>query len=104
MRRSTVPLVLAGVVLGCGGAHEAYEPALPRRTGDAVVAGVITGAAVVTYAAAGGCRIAECPADTVCNAATERCERIECSGPRADADVCPPSSQCSSTTGTCVPF
>jgi hypothetical protein len=91
------------LVLGCSGSREPYHPYVPDHTNDPVVAGVITGAAVAVYAVGGGCKIADCPADTICNPGSERCERIECGGPVAN-DPCPPSSQCSSTSGTCVPF
>jgi hypothetical protein len=76
---------------------------VPHSNQPAVVAAV-TGVAVTTYAVAGGCKIADCPADTVCNPSTERCERIQCGGPPASSDGCPPSTQCSQATGTCIPF
>jgi hypothetical protein len=92
-------------VLGCAtGSRVEHTPlvSVPAVRNEVDVA-VVTGIAAVTYVAAGGCNVADCPADTVCNPSSQRCVRIECNGPLA-VDVCPAASQCSSATGTCVPF
>jgi hypothetical protein len=96
---------LVCMVSSCSGSRQVYNPVTPPTGEEPVVAAAVTGVAVGVYALGGGCRIADCPADTVCNPASERCERIECGGPLTDPNAgCPASSQCSANSGTCVPF
>ncbi len=105
MRGATYFSVLVGLssLIACTGSRDP-APLYPRlHSNDAAFAAAVTGVAAVAYATGGGCRISDCPSDTVCNPATERCERVECSGP-PDASVCPSGSQCQASTGTCVPF
>lgn len=104
--RCALTLVLAACAAqACSGTRQADYPITPQvNENDPAILAAVTGAAVTTYALGGGCKIASCPADTVCNPSSERCERIECDDTQAKVDVCPPSSQCSAATGTCVPF
>jgi hypothetical protein len=103
-RLSRLSFPLIGLLAACSSARHPYDTYPDVHTSDYAVAGVLTGTAAVIYATAGGCTISECPADTVCNPATERCERIECGGPLAKPTACPSGTQCENRTGTCVPF
>ena len=98
-------LGLSMLLFGCPGSRpqSGVVPETVPVGKDAFAAGV-AGVAALTYVAAGGCKIADCPADTVCNAETERCERIACSSTSALAETCPNGSSCNASTGTCVPF
>jgi len=98
-------IAAAWSVQACAGSRDEYRPylPLPQHSHNPAVAAAVTGVAVAAYAVGGGCKIADCPADTVCNPGTERCERIECSDSIPNGD-CPPSTQCSASSGTCVPF
>ncbi len=102
-RTPAVALALVAFV-GCVGSRQ-QEPIYPQvYTHSPGFAAGVTAAAAVIYVAGGGCKISDCPADTVCNPATERCERVECAGPSNGPDACPSGSQCEARTGTCVPF
>lgn len=92
-------------LFGCPGSrgHSGVVPEETTPVGKGAFAAGVAGVAAVTYVAAGGCKIADCPADTVCNSETERCERITCSTAPL-ANPCPGGSACSASTGTCVPF
>ena len=97
-------IALSTLQLGCPGSR-GHSGVVPETTpvGKGAFAAGVAGVAAVTYVAAGGCKIADCPADTVCNSETERCERITCSTSPL-ANPCPANSSCSASTGTCVSF
>lgn len=91
-------------LIACSAASRSPLPYPQQSTSDEAIAAGVTATAAVIYAVGGGCKISDCPAATVCNPATERCERIECGGPVAKVDLCPSGSQCDPRSGSCVPF
>jgi hypothetical protein len=108
MRRSLqqIPFLLGSLfaVFACGSKPEPVWPQPETHANDYPTAGVFAGTAAVIYVAGGGCKISDCPTDTVCNPKTERCERLECSNDGLGPSGCPTGTQCNSTSKTCVSF